>query len=349
MSAAFSPAMQAALTRYDIPALPTGFADRLVARAAAEAALEPAAKLRRRSGSPWKRTSRIIGSVAAIGFFSATAAAMGLFGDPIEIPIFSDVARQLELVDRPRAVPRAIAATPKLAPAALADETAADKAKAASAPARQALAAIVNDPHFAKLSPMQKRAQVKRAARRLVQSGDATRGEVRAALRDIRSARRANDRRPSADAAKRRAALKQRLRNATPEQKARLREKFKALPPEKQKAIRDRLAAASDQSDKPQRAETAVTSLSETPVTEIAAAETAKAEAAPVVIAPITAAPPRPQQAEKARERYRRATPKQRAKARDRIRRRRGDAARSRAKRPSSVRARRAQVRRRRN
>ncbi|MGB5483059.1 hypothetical protein, partial [Parasphingorhabdus sp.] len=94
MSATFSTAMQTALDRYDVPALPEGFAARLTARATAEAAVERKPAPRQRTSSPWRRASRIIGSIGAVGFLSATAAAMGAFGDPLEVPIISEVARE---------------------------------------------------------------------------------------------------------------------------------------------------------------------------------------------------------------------------------------------------------------
>ncbi len=340
MTASFSPAMQAALDRYDVPALPDGFADRLVARATAEAALEPAASKRKGSASPWRRASRIIGSAGIFGFFSATAAAMGLFGEPVEIPVISDVARQFDMIEERPAIPRAVAAENMQAPAERetgADGAAADEDTAAMT-ASERLQRLAADPRFRKLTPAQKRRAIRRAAKRMIDTGEATPADIRAALSDVRRGRQA-----AADKPARRAALRQRIRNATPEQKARLRERFETLPPEKQAAIRERLdiarsaqsAAESDSTD---------TQAEKPEAGPVEPAETAPTDAA----ATSTVAPPAitPEQREKLRERYRNATPEQRAAARERIRARREQA---KAKARTSVRERHTKIRRRRN
>ena len=336
MTAAFSSAMTAALDRYDTPQLPDGFADRLVARATAEAALEPATQRKRQSVSPWKRARRIVGSVAAMGFFSATAAAMGVFGEPVEIPVISDVARQLDLVEQPRPVARAIAATPpagttqKNADAVAAPSN--DIIRETNEAARTTFERIVDDPRFKKLTPRQKRRALRRTARKLMRSGEATPAEVKSTISTM-----VKERRAARAQSPRRAALRKRIENATPEQKAKLRARFEALPPERQEKIKARLG---------------VTPTSAENSEAVSEAEPA-AEASPAsenTVAPVPVTPPpavKPAKAERAarlRDRYRDATPAQRAQARERARKRREA-----AKRRPSIRERRAKIRRRRN
>ncbi|MGB5723568.1 MAG: hypothetical protein WBM39_04065 [Parasphingorhabdus sp.] len=241
MSATFSTAMQAALDRYDVPALPDGFADRLTARATAEAMVERKAAPRQRTSSPWRRASRIIGSIGAVGFLSATAAAMGAFGDPLEIPIISEVAREFNLVEESTAVRHAIVATSKAVASPPNEIIKEPTMVEADDKARQTLNGIVEHPRFDGLAPRQKRVILRRASQRLVRSGEASRENVKSALLDIRKERSAVNQasRPQSNAIDN--ILKRRIQNATPEQREILQDRIKALPANRQQVVVERL------------------------------------------------------------------------------------------------------------
>ena len=190
----FSPDMRRALDGFVPPSPATGFADRALerieARDRALAAL-PRLSRRWRSASPWRRGGAIIGAIASLTLVSAAAAATGLFGEPIEVPVISPIARSLEIVPAPvvRQAPPAAAQAPAAAPGVSA--------------ARDRLEALIDDPEFRALPPVERRAELRRTARDIVASGEARPVEVRAALRDT---------------------TRERLANMTPEQREKLAE-----------------------------------------------------------------------------------------------------------------------------
>lgn len=188
---AFTPEMKQALDSYVVPAVPAGFTDRLLTRIATDAAAGAAAPRqpvsRQRRVSPWRRTSRIVGSFAVFSLATATAAATGLFGNPVYLPVISEALDKADIV----ALPKAIAA-PRNAKFER-DEPAPLASPVAAAPLRPTgRAAIVErivdlreDPEFTKLPPRQKRAVAAGEIRKIVQSGQASRGDVRAAFREV--------------------------------------------------------------------------------------------------------------------------------------------------------------------
>lgn len=94
----FSPEMQEALDACEEPILPGGFAERVVARALAEAGrIRPPVVRHMR----WRRSRRIVVGVAAGALLAATAAAAGLFGKRIYVPIISEVVEKLRPVSPP--------------------------------------------------------------------------------------------------------------------------------------------------------------------------------------------------------------------------------------------------------
>lgn len=311
MSSAFSPLIEEALDRYDVPALPEGFADRVVARANSETAISAQPATRRRSNGPWRRTSRIVGSIGVFSLFSATAAAMGFFGEPVDIPIISDVAVELNLIPRPisvvSAAPSNLSKTDNTAINATLEDD--QTAKPAASDTKRALQQIVDDPRFAKLTPRQKRIIVRRQSRNMVRSGTASPIEVRSAIREIRQEKIAGAREttpadhPVADN------LRERIANATPEQKARMRENFENLPPERQEAIRERIEnARAINADTRTAQNTSADSLAAPGQNSVAPVE----DSAQSIVSPSTTMESRPA-IDQLRERYREATPEQRA------------------------------------
>ncbi len=185
---AFSPEIEKALDAYAAPPLPTGFSERLMARIASgdTGFVDAAAYMplpRARKSSPWRRTSRIIGSVAIFSLATATAAAAGFFGDPVYVPGVSEALVEAKIVDAPKPV-----ATPKVRTVAEAKPVKPVMAQ----PQATGSAAIVNrvtdlrnDPAFAKLTPRERLAVTGKEVRQMVSSGEATRQDVRTAVREL--------------------------------------------------------------------------------------------------------------------------------------------------------------------
>lgn len=205
---AFSPEIEKALDAYAVPPMPTGFSDRLMARIASgdTGLVDTAAHLplpRARKSSPWRRTSRIVGSVAIFSLATATAAAAGFFGDPIYVPGVSEALVEAKIVDAPKPV-----ATPQVRMVAEAKPTETVMAQ----PPATGSAAIVkrvtdlrNDPEFAKLTPRERLAVTGKEVRQMVRSGEATRQDVRTAVRQL-----AQDADPATKEAWRKAAAERR-------------------------------------------------------------------------------------------------------------------------------------------
>ena len=106
---AFSPEINKALDAYAVPPLPKGFSDQLMARiasgdAGAIDAAAPLPALRRRIASPWQRTTRIVGSVALFSLATVTAAAAGVFGNPVYVPGVSEALVEAKIVKAPAPV-----------------------------------------------------------------------------------------------------------------------------------------------------------------------------------------------------------------------------------------------------
>jgi hypothetical protein len=205
---AFSPEIEKALDAYAAPPVPIGFSDRLMARIASgdTGLVDTAAHLplpRARKSSPWRRTSRIVGSVAIFSLATATAAAAGFFGDPVYVPGVSEALVEAKIVEAPKLV-----AKPKIRMVAEAKPIEAATAQ----PPATGSAAIVNrvtdlrnDPEFAKLTPRQRLAVTGKEVRQMVRSGEATRQDVRTAVRQL-----AQDADPATKEAWRKAAIERR-------------------------------------------------------------------------------------------------------------------------------------------
>lgn len=181
----FSPEMRRALDGFAPPPPAPGFADRALERVRARDAAPPLPKpLRRwRSTSPWRRAGVIVGALASVSLVSAAAAATGVFGEPVEVPVLSPLARSLDIIPAPvvrRAPPVQAAAAPAAQP------------RPGVSAARERIDTLIDDPEFRALPPVERRAELRRTAREMVASGEARPGEVRTALRDTARERLAN-------------------------------------------------------------------------------------------------------------------------------------------------------------
>lgn len=286
---AFSPELEKALNSYAVPPTPAGFSDRLMARIASgdtgsTAAAIPELPARRRSPNPWRRTSRIVGSVALFSLATATAAAAGIFGHPVYLPGITEALVKADIVDAPasKPIPQPANVAQKAPQPELSTPIPVD-APQGSAAVTSRLTALREDPRFAELTPKQKLAAAGREVRIMVRNGEVTRQEARAAVRDM-------------------------ARNADPATKAAARKAF-AERREQRLERRDNIAAS------PATEPATVTA----PVVPQAAPETAPSEAVPELAeGKLTE-----ERAEALRERLRNASPEQRAALRNALRERR--------------------------
>lgn len=169
----FPPEMRRALDSFAPPPLPADFAARVSENAAQRQAAPDLPRLRR-PRSRWRRAGWIAGGVASLSLVSAAAAATGVFGEPVHVPVLSQIAQSLEIVPTPaEGVAEAVAAAEPQAPATT-----------ERASARERLDAVLDDPGFRALPPRERRAELRQAARELIDSGEATPREVVAALRE---------------------------------------------------------------------------------------------------------------------------------------------------------------------
>lgn len=342
MSATFSSAMSMALDHFDVPALPDGFANRLVARAKAEAAVARMATPQRRMSNPWKRASRIIGSISTVGFLSATAAAMGAFGEPVEIPVISDVVRELNFVHETGPVLRVAAATTEAAVNRTAELVKDTDTTGTDNVAKQTLERVFEHPRFDGLKSRQKLNIVKREAKRLVGSGTASREDVKSTLIDIRQDRRGFDQTGGTQNIAAVSTLKQRIANATPEQKAKLRDRLEAMPADRREAIQEQLGRGDIAADTKPAADvidmTRPPAIQATDNPEPLGTPAAPAQPLPTVRAV------RQERIDQLKERIGMAMPEQRATMREQLQQRRDQSIRR-----QQLRDRRAKLRRRRN
>ena len=291
----FSNNVRKALDAYVVPPLPTGFNERLMARVeagdtgAAVPVTRFANRLRGKGGSgsnAWRRSGRILGSVAFLSLATATAAAAGFFGNPVYVPVVSEVLDKAQLVESPRQL-----AFTK--PVVLAAKTARN-----AEPAKQPVPATGKDgvvdringlrknPQFENLTPRQKLGLARKEIRTMVRSGEATPQEARLAVREL-------------------------IRDADPETKAQWRETAQA-----RRAARLERTAKTD----------ATMALSASTEVDTPIAMTAEqATDAPLAeeLPSIASSELSPEKIEALRERYRSATPEQRAQIRRTLRERR--------------------------
>jgi hypothetical protein len=190
--AAFPSNIAVALDRLTVPSLPSGFAERLLARIEAgdlpvEAEIAPPLPAMRkpvRTTRGWVRSGRIIGSVALFGLATATAAASGFFGEPVYVPVVSDALAKAELVELPKPKPP-VAKPEKIRPPEVV-ETLPKAPPTGKAAVHDLLDRLKKDESYNALPPRERVAVARREAAKLIRSGTVTRPEMLAALAEIR-------------------------------------------------------------------------------------------------------------------------------------------------------------------
>jgi hypothetical protein len=285
---AFSLEIEKALDAYTVPPVPAGLSDRLMAQIASGdtgvnvgAVALPTSRTRR--ASPWRRSGRIISIVGTFSLATATAAAAGFFGDPVYVPGVSEALVEAKIVE-------ASAPLAKSKVRILAEATAVEPMAAVQPPANGSATVINrvtdlrNDPEFAKLTPRERLVVARKEVRQMVRSGEASRQDVRTAVREL-----TQNADPATKEAWRKAAVERR---------------------EKRLERREQLAVPAE----PQAVTEPQAIDGEPAIAAIAASETL-----PV----LETANLSPERAEALRERYRTATPEQRAALRSALRDRR--------------------------
>lgn len=181
---AFTPEIERALHAYAVPPIPQGFSDRLMARITSsetgisdESVALPTSRTNR--ASPWRRTGRVIGVVATFSLATATAAAAGVFGEPLYVPGVSEALVEAKIVKAPTAV-----AKPRVRIMAQ-NKTEEALPTIGSAAVVDRVTELRTDPDFAKLPPRQRLGVATREVRRMVSSGEVTRDEARTAVRAL--------------------------------------------------------------------------------------------------------------------------------------------------------------------
>ena len=287
---AFSPEMEKALNSYAVPPAPAGFSDRLMARIASGdtgsvATAVPELPARRRTPSPWRRTSRIVGSVALFSLATATAAAAGVFGNPVYLPGITEALVKAEIVEAPSPKPLPVRVAAQSTEPEVATPVQTEVAQG-SAAVTSRLTELREDPGFAQLTPKQKLAVAGREVRTMVRSGEVTRQEARTAVREM-------------------------ARNADPATKAAMR---KALAERRAQRLERRNGVA-----------TAPVAASPEPlaISAPAAAEEQGAAATTEPLPALASGKLTEEQADAVRERLRTASPEQRAALRNALRERR--------------------------
>jgi hypothetical protein len=254
MSEAQFPAhISAALDRLTVPPLPTGFAERLVARIVAgdlpnEALGDlpplPAPRRPMSGARRWLRPGRVIAGVALLGVTTATAAASGVFGDPVYVPVVSEVLDRANVVEMPV---RVAPVTSKPA-AALPPQT---KVVATGTEAvRQMYERLRADEEFRALPPRERAAVARAELDEMLKAGTIKPGDIRDAMAAAKAARSQQEQQRIAkeiaklkEAAERR----ERYRNAGPDEQAAMREEQRLRNAQTQDKIRaayDALPAA---------------------------------------------------------------------------------------------------------
>ena len=169
----FPPEMRRALDSFAPPPLPADFAERVAEKARQREAAPDLPRLRR-PAPRWRRAGWIAGGLASLSLVSAAAAATGVFGEPLHVPVLSQIAQSLDIVPAPAERTVEVAGSPEPR----------DPVVSEPASPRERLDAMLDDPEFRALPPAQRRAELRQTARELVASGEATPREVVSALRD---------------------------------------------------------------------------------------------------------------------------------------------------------------------
>lgn len=216
---AFPSHIAAALDRLVVPQLPSGFSDRLVARIAAgdlpaDTASEiPPLPMARRAtaGRRWLRPGRVFVGVALLGVTTATAAASGMFGEPVYVPVVSEALAGADIVALPRPVSK-LAKSGHRPPVQL----------NATGPAavQQLYDRLRADKDFRALPPRERTAVARKELQAMLRAGTIKPEDIRTVVAELRDQRlqKELDRRQAV------AERKERYRNADPQEKAAMRE-----------------------------------------------------------------------------------------------------------------------------
>jgi hypothetical protein len=252
----FTPALDKVLHQLTVPALPDGFADRLIARidsgdmpldgGEALAAL-PLPRLPAMQASAWRRTRRVLVSAAAFGLATATAAASGIFGEPVYVPMVSDALAKADLVELPKKTKPVVKAAPK--PAVVEAKPNPNPNPNPTPPlpvadpktvARDLILSKWQDPNFRKLPKEQRQAAMQAEVRAAMEAGRFTREDFRAALTDVQNERRARNAGKAVQDFPKMAEVQRKQK----ERVAAARERYDQASPEVQSAMRDNFQQA---------------------------------------------------------------------------------------------------------
>jgi hypothetical protein len=228
-----------ALDQLMVPSLPKGFGDRLVARIASsdlpEESMPALSNLfsprRGARGNGWRRSGRMFAVSAAFGLATATAAASGVFGEPVYIPVVSQALAQAQIVEMPTKKPATTkpAKAPKAPP-----EVGQQPAKPELSGTElviQRIGALRSDPAYRSLPRSERLARAKTEIDALLADGKAQKADVKAALRQLATERKALGK-PQAmqDMPDRNPPAKPRVKKPqTPEQKEKIRDAVSQL------------------------------------------------------------------------------------------------------------------------
>lgn len=222
-----------ALDQLTVPVLPSGFANRLAARiASGDLPKEKSSALpilRKPAGTTgWRRSGRILLAAATFGLATATAAAAGIFGDPVYIPVVSQALARAQIVEIPSEMPIA----EKLAKAGKTRAEPVTLPITPQASGKDAVLALINrlraDPSYRDLSRKERMDHVRIEIDQLLVEGRVQKADVKAAWAQLVTERKAADQ----------ARLERGL--PVPERKlVEARPRAKPLTPEQKEKVRD--------------------------------------------------------------------------------------------------------------
>jgi hypothetical protein len=187
-----------ALDRYDVPPLPDGFADRLIARATSESEPSlPPLRPRRSLGGRWQRSAFIAGAVGLFGMVTAAAAATGFFGEPVYVPVVSEALAKANIAPMPKiakAQPPKAKPVPAKQPAIAKVEAPAGQPIEPKIPdgteqARSTIREMWQDPAFRQLPKEERRMAAKERLRAGIAEGRYTREELKSAMQAMQAER----------------------------------------------------------------------------------------------------------------------------------------------------------------
>ena len=227
-----------ALDRLTVPSLPKGFADRLAARIASgdlpvEENRELPALRRPIGATGWRRSGRIFVVAATFGLATATAAAAGVFGDPVYIPVVSQALAKAQIVEMPterRAAEKQVEAEKTRGePVTLPITPQASGKDAVLA----VIAGLRADPAYRDLPRRERLDRAKIEIDKLLADGTSQKADVKAAWMQLAAERKAADNARLVQGLpvpeRRFVEAKKRAEPLTPEQKEKVREAVKQL------------------------------------------------------------------------------------------------------------------------